>query len=69
MKCCVSICVNEHKSSFGVPKDNILLKEWEKSLGMNLESRFRVCASHFKKDDIINQWVSGQGLSKYSVST
>jgi len=55
MKCCVSICVNEHKSSFGVPKDNILLKEWEKSLGMNLESRFRVCVSHFKKYDIINQ--------------
>lgn len=69
MKCCVSNCVNHHKSSFIVPKDDVLLKEWEKRLGMNLESRFRVCGSHFKKDDIIDQWVSGQGVSKYSVSS
>jgi len=69
MKCCVSICVNQHKSSFLVPKDNLLLKEWERSLGMNLESNYRVCASHFQKYDIIDQWVSGRGQSKYTVST
>jgi len=47
--------MNQHKSSFVVPKDNVLLKKWKKSLGMNLESRFRVCASYLKKYDLIDE--------------
>lgn len=68
MKCCVPNCVNQHKSSFIVPKSEIRLKEWQSILGINLKKQFRVCASHFNKSDIIDTWESGQGFSKYTVS-
>jgi len=52
-----------------VPKSEIRLKEWQSILGINLKKQFRVCASHFNKSDIIDTWESGQGFSKYTVST
>jgi len=68
MKCCVPNCVNQHKSSFIVPKSEIKLKEWECILGIKLKKQFRVCGSHFNKSDTIYMWESGQGFSKYTVS-
>lgn len=69
MKCCVPNCTaGKEKSTFGVPKNEILKKQWENILGIFLKSKFRVCSVHFHETDIIRTWVSGQGLSKYSVS-
>jgi len=53
-------------SLFGVPKS--LKREWEKALNMNLKEKSKVCAKHFRSQDIVSTWESGKGLSKYSVS-
>jgi hypothetical protein len=68
MKFCVPSCVNQHKYSFIVPKSDIKLKEWECIQGIKLKKRFRICGSHFNRNDIIDTWESGQGFSKYTVS-
>jgi len=60
--------IGKEKSTFGVPKNEVLKKQWENILGIFLKSKFRVCSVHFHETDINRTWVSGQGLSKYSVS-
>jgi hypothetical protein len=62
MKCCVPSCVNQHKSSFIVPKSE--WEEWEFILGIKLKKQFRVCGSHFNRNDIIDTWESGQGFRR-----
>jgi len=73
MRCCVASCStkklkNTKISLFGIPKNDSLRLEWEKALGMRFKASFRVCRDHFKKEDIIDTWVSGQGLNKYTVN-
>jgi len=55
-------------SLFSVPKTDSLKFEWEKSLGVHFKTTSKVCSNHFKKEDIIDTWVSGQGLNKYTVN-
>jgi len=50
------------KSTFSVPKDEYRFKVWEENLGIPLKTKSRVCEMHFKSQDILNEWVSGQGL-------
>jgi len=63
MRCCVPNCIG-NGSTFGIPKNAINL--WQNALGIELKSNYRVCEVHFKTDDIIKTWVSGQ--SQFSVS-
>lgn len=73
MRCCVASCItNKLKTTkislFGIPKTDSLRLEWEKALGMRFKASSRVCRDHFKKEDIIDTWVSGKGLTKYTVN-
>jgi len=68
MSGCVLNCPSKKtKSTFSVPKDEYRLKVWEENLGIPFKTKSRVCEMHFKSQDILNEWVSGQGLSKYTV--
>lgn len=70
MACCVPFCNNKAikgVSNFGIPKNDFLLNLWEKSLRMKLKPSNRICLNHFKHEDVIKTWESGQGLSKYTV--
>jgi len=69
MSCCVSFCTNKGESTFGVPKDTTQLHLWKVSLGTDLKPSSRVCSNHFNHKDVIKTWESGQGTSKYTVST
>jgi len=51
-------------STFSIPKNSFDL--WKNALGIELKPHYRVCEVHFKPDDIIKTWVSGQ--SQFSVS-
>ncbi|XP_027845854.2 uncharacterized protein LOC114126166 [Aphis gossypii] len=71
MRCCV--CSNKTSktskiSLFGIPKTDTLKSEWKKALGVRLTASSKVCRDHFKEEDIIDTWVSGQGLNKYTIS-
>jgi len=71
MRCCA--CSNKTSktskiSLFGVPKTDTLKSEWKKALGVRLTASSKVCRDHFKEEDIIDTWVSGQGLNKYTVN-
>ena len=68
MTCCVPSCKTKNKSTFSVPKDDILLNLWEKSIGFKLKPTSRLCELHFEIEDVIKTWESGQGISKYIVS-
>lgn len=73
MRCSVPSCyskpIKTNKISlFGVPKTDALRLEWEKALGIRLRTTSKVCRDHFKDEDIIDTWVSGKGLSKYTVN-
>lgn len=65
-KCCVPGCRQSSKTKFGVPRQ--YRDSWEKALNITLNRNSRVCAKHFKTHDVIDTWVSGEGLNKYSVS-
>lgn len=65
MKCCIPLC-NNFNSTFGIPKNAHTL--WENAFGVKLKPNHRVCEKHFKKEDIIKTWVSGQGHSQYTVN-
>lgn len=69
MKCCLSFCSYKglNPSTFGVPKEISLKVKWEKALGVTLRDKSRICQYHFKNEDILHTWVSGQGVSKYTV--
>ncbi|XP_022167793.1 uncharacterized protein LOC111031953 [Myzus persicae] len=72
MRCCVASCkTNKSKTTkislFGIPKTDSLRLEWEKALGVRFKASSRVCRNHFNKEDIIDTWVSGKGLSKYTI--
>jgi len=71
MKCCLSFCSYKgvSPSTFGVPKEISLKVKWEKTLGVTLRDKSRIiCQYHFKNEDILHTWVSGQGVSKYTVT-
>lgn len=73
MRCCVLSCeTNKSKTTkislFGIPKTDSLRLEWEKALGFRFKASYRVCRDHFKKEDIIDTWVSGKGLTQYTVN-
>lgn len=73
MRCCVASCkTNKSKTSkislFGIPKTDTIRFEWEKALGVRFKSSSKVCRDHFKEADIIDTWVSGKGLTKYTVN-
>lgn len=73
MRCCVASCkTNKSKTTkislFGIPKTDALRFDWEKALGVNFKASSRVCRDHFKEADIIDTWVSGKGLTKYTVN-
>lgn len=73
MRCCVASCkTNKSKTTkislFGIPKTDALRFDWEKALGVRFKNSSRVCRDHFKEADIIDTWVSGKGLTKYTIS-
>ncbi|XP_016659235.1 uncharacterized protein LOC100574211 isoform X2 [Acyrthosiphon pisum] len=73
MRCCVASCkTNKSKATkislFGIPKTDALRLDWEKALGVFFKTSSRVCRDHFKEEDIIDTWVSGKGLTKYTIS-
>lgn len=68
MTCCVPYCESKKsKSTFGIPKNLELVKAWEAAIGISLKRHHRVCVNHFDIKDVTKEWVSGQGLSKYTV--
>lgn len=71
MPCCVPLCPSNSNaikiSLFSIPKTDILRLEWEKVLGITFKAHSKVCLNHFKKEDIIDTWESGKGISKYTV--
>lgn len=69
MSCCVPFCPYKgiKSSTFSIPKNTSLKVEWERVLGTSLKESSRVCQNHFKHDDVINTWESGQGDNKYTV--
>jgi len=73
MPCCIPNCPSHDKyvkiSSFKVPINIALRSEWENVLGISLTNNSRVCRNHFKNHDVIDTWVSENGISKYTVST
>jgi len=73
MPCCIPNCPSHDKyikiSSFKVPINIALRSEWENVLGISLTNNSRVCRNHFKTHDVIDTWVSGNGINKYMVST
>lgn len=68
MKCCIKISHKVSKTTFGVPKNASLKKQWETALKMTFKKSYRVCSHHFKENDIINSWNSGKGVTKLTVS-
>jgi len=70
MACCVPLCPYKDlkNSLFGVPKTSPLRDEWEKVLDVSFKTNSKVCRYHFKKEDVVDTWESGTGLSKYTVS-
>jgi len=70
MACCVPLCPYKDLkiSLFGVPKTSPLRDEWEKVLDVSFKTNSKVCRYHFKKEDVVDTWESGAGLSKYTVS-
>jgi len=46
-------CKTKNKSTFSVPKDDILLNLWEKSIGFKLKPTSRICELHFEIEDVI----------------
>ncbi|XP_025199778.1 uncharacterized protein LOC112597783 [Melanaphis sacchari] len=69
MPCCVPLCPSNalKVSAFGVPKNETLKLEWERVLGVSFKPNSKVCRRHFREEDIIDTWVSGQGFSKYTI--
>ncbi|VVC42399.1 Zinc finger, C2CH-type [Cinara cedri] len=65
-RCCVHLCDSRNESVFKVPEN--LKKEWEEALNMDLKHNSKVCATHFKSEDIKKIWESGTGFSKYTIS-
>ncbi|XP_011863356.1 PREDICTED: uncharacterized protein LOC105559571 [Vollenhovia emeryi] len=58
--CVVPNCKTVSKCSiFRVPKDIVTLKKWEQVIPgiIKLDQTDRVCEKHFKKEDIVREWV------------
>uniref|UniRef100_A0A2S2PH77 THAP-type domain-containing protein n=1 Tax=Schizaphis graminum TaxID=13262 RepID=A0A2S2PH77_SCHGA len=69
MPCCVPLCPSNalKVSSFRVPKNETLKLEWERVLGVSFKPNSKVCRRHFREEDVIDTWESGQGFSKYTI--
>ena len=56
---------------FRVPTDPIRFKKWKQAIPKRekeLTVSSYVCAKHFKDDEIITEWTSGEGDSQVRVS-